>query len=371
MKDLARTRPPVLLLGPDRGAISGVATHLNLLFGSELARRFELAQFRVGSEGRAESRLGLLARLAASPFQLVAAIARTGAEIVHINTSLDRKAFWRDLVYVLAAKLCGARVVYQVHGGALRDMPARALVRAALKWPHVVVVLSRSELDAMREILPAQSVVLVPNAIDRASFARRRPARPQQRTRLRLLHIGRLVRVKGIFEMVQAMTALRRMGVAASLVIAGDGPDLPALKSLVDELRLDGEVTFAGPAFGRRKLELLGDADVLLLPTYHREGLPYALLEAMAAGLVPVATRMGAIPDVATEGVHALFVPPRDPDAVARAIAALAADRARLARMSQACRERVAACYSIERLADDFTALYARLCGAAAPKAAL
>jgi glycosyltransferase involved in cell wall biosynthesis len=209
----------------------------------------------------------------------------------------------------------------------------------------------------------------VPNAIDCAHFARRRRARPQ-RARLRLLHIGRLVRAKGIFEMVQAMAALPRMGVAASLVIAGEGPDLAALRSLVDELRLDGEVTFAGPAFGRRKLDLLNEADVLLLPSY-REGLPYALLEAMAAGLVPVATRMGAIPDVATEDVHALFVPPRDPEAIARAIAALAVDRVRLARMSQACRERVAASYSIERLADDFTALYARQCGAAAPKAAL
>jgi glycosyltransferase involved in cell wall biosynthesis len=370
VNDPARARPAVLLLGPDRGAISGVATHLNLLFGSELARRFELAQFRVGSEGRTESHLGLLARLAASPFQLVAAIARSGAEIVHINTSLDRKAFWRDLVYVLAAKLCGARVVYQVHGGALRDMPAPALLRATLKWPDVVVVLSRSELDAMREIVPAQSVVLVPNAIDCASFARR-PTRPQERARLRLLHIGRLVRVKGIFEMVQAIAALRRMGVAASLVIAGDGPDLPSLTSFVDELCLDDEVTFAGPAFGRRKLELLGEADVLLLPTYHREGLPYALLEAMAAGLVPVATRVGAIPDVAAEDVHALFVPPRDPEAIAHAIAVLAADRARLARMSQACRERVAAFYSIERLAGDFTAIYARLCGAATSKAVL
>ena len=252
-------------------------------------------------------------------------------------------------------------MVYQVHGGTLRDMPARALMRSALGWPDIIVVLSRSELDAMREMVAPQSVVLVPNAIDCASFMRQAPASTQARTRLKLLHIGRLIRVKGIFEMVQALAAARRRGVGASLVIAGDGPDLPALKSLVDELDLGAEVTFAGPAFGTRKLGLLGEADVLLLPTYHREGLPYALLEAMAAGLVPVATRVGAIPDVATEGVHALFVPPRDPEAIARAIALLAADRGRLARMSVACRERVAACYSIERLADDFTAIYGKL----------
>jgi glycosyltransferase involved in cell wall biosynthesis len=102
---------------------------------------------------------------------------------------------------------------------------------------------------------------------------------------------------------------------------------------------------------------------VLLLPTYHREGLPYALLEGMAAGLVPVVTRVGAIPDVVEPDVHGLFVPPRDPEALARALDALAADRALLARMSGASRERVATSYSVERLAGDFTALYRVLGG--------
>ena len=116
-------------------------------------------------------------------------------------------------------------------------------------------------------------------------------------------------------------------------------------------------------AFGERKTRLLGEAHALLFPTYHREGLPYALLEGMAAGLVPITTRVGAIPDVVTEGVHGVFVRARDAQAVAQAIAQLAADRAGLARMSAACRERVAAAYSIERLADDFTALYRKLEG--------
>ena len=125
-----------------------------------------------------------------------------------------------------------------------------------------------------------------------------------------------------------------------------------------------------GPAFGERKIGLLGAADVLILPSYH-EGLPYALLEGMAAGLVPVATRVGAIPDVVVEGVHGVLIPARDPQAIARAIVALAADRTRLARMSAACRERVAAAYSPRAARRRLPALYARLCGAASPEAAL
>jgi glycosyltransferase involved in cell wall biosynthesis len=369
--------PTILVLGPDRGVISGVATHLNLLFGSELARRFNLVHFQVGSEGRREGAVGRLARLVASPFSLAAAIARTGASIVHLNPSLDAKAYWRDLPHLVAAKLCGARVVYQIHGGApsllcgsnpLRSALMRRVLRTTLQWPDVVVVLSRAVLEEMRTLAPGQDVRLVPNAIECAPF---RGSRHAAGGPLKLFHIGRLVKTKGAFETVQGLALARGRGVDARLVIAGDGPDLPRLQHAVHDLGLGAHVTFAGPAFGERKARLICDSDVLLLPTYHAEGLPYALLEGMAAGLVPIVTRVAAIPDVVTEGVHGLFVPPRDPEAIAQALATLDSDRASLARMGAASRERVLAAYSIERLADDFAALYGGLTGGSiAPRTA-
>ena len=112
-------RPVVLLLGPDLGAVSGVSTHLNMLLGSDLAKAFELVQFRVGSEGRTENFGARLARLIASPFTLTRAILARNAVIVHLNTSLNARAFWRDLTYMAVARICGRRVLYQVHGGAL------------------------------------------------------------------------------------------------------------------------------------------------------------------------------------------------------------------------------------------------------------
>lgn len=360
----------VLLLGPDRRVISGVSTHLNLLFGSELARRFELRHFQIGSEGRQEGRLGTLARIVASPFQLAAAFARSGAEILHVNTSLSPKSYWRDLMYVAVAKLCGASVVYQVHGGSVADLWQPGL-RATLRWPDAVVVLAQSELDEIRELVPQGNVALVPNAIDCAPYLQlRRPPAPAAAP-LRLVHLGRLIRSKGVFEMVEGLALAQRQGIAARLVIAGDGPAAAELREAVDRLGLAAQVTFAGPTFGEAKVKLLGEADVLVFPTYHREGLPYALLEAMAAGLVPITTRVAAIPDVVTEGVHGLFVPPRDPEAIAQALITLDADRGSLARMGAASRERVLAAYSIGRLAGDFAALYSSLRGASvAPRAA-
>jgi glycosyltransferase involved in cell wall biosynthesis len=370
-------RPVVILLGPSREAVSGVSTHLNLLLGSgTLAGAFSLAHFQVGSEGRGESAAARWLRLAADPLRLAAEILRSGAAVVHVNTSLDARAYWRDLAYVAVAKLCGARVAYQVHGGALpADFFAgrmmAAWLRMTLAWPDVVVVLASVEAQAYRAFVPQQTIALVPNGIDCDALAVPGSGQPGQAAKLRLLYIGRLIATKGLFESLEALAAARTLGMEAELVVAGEGPEEARLRTRVHELDLAERVRFAGAAFGERKAQLLAAADILLLPTYHAEGLPYALLEGMAAGLVPIVTRVGAIPDVAIEGEHARFVPPRDAGAIVRALRDLAGDRATLARMSAACRSRVATEYSIDRVAADFATLYAGLCATRTPEAAV
>ncbi len=335
-------RPAVLLLGPSRDAISGVTTHVNSLLDSRLAGEFALEHFQVGSEGRAEGAAARWLRLAASPFALAAAVLRRGAAVVHLNTSLNAKAWWRDLVYLLVAKACGARVVLQVHGGALDRFVY--VLRAALRWPDAVVVLSRREQDSWRRLVPEQSVALLPNGIDCApylKYSRRAPAVDEP---LRLAYIGRLAPAKGLTETIEALALARSNGVDARLVIAGSGPEEAGLRAAVRDLGLEDEVRFAGPTVGEQKALLLSQTDVLCL------------------GVVPIVTPVGGIPDVVHDGVHGAFVPVRDCDALAQAIVALARDRAALARMSAACRQRAAGAYSIERVTADFSSLYSSLC---------
>jgi glycosyltransferase involved in cell wall biosynthesis len=362
-------RPVVLLLGPDLGAVSGVSTHLNTLLGSGLADAFELVQFRVGSEGRTENLGARLARLIASPFALASAILTRNAAIVHLNTSLNTRAFWRDLAYMAVAKLCGRRVLYQVHGGALprrffgRSRIFTAFLRVMLRVPDAIVVLAQSELAAYREFVPGQSISVIPNSIDCAAYANWVRVEPAPESPLHLAYLGRLDREKGLHEALEGLALALAQGSAARLVIAGSGPDEVSLRRLVQDLRLADHVAFTGPVFGESKLALIRDADVFLFPTY-AEGLPYALLEFMMAGAAPITTRVGAIPDVVLDGVHGMFVPMRDPHSIAQAITRLAADRGLLARMSAACRNRISDSYSIERLAGRFRPLYRELAGA-------
>lgn len=365
----ATKRPVVLVLGPRLGALSGVSSHLNTLLTSPLAAEFALVHFQVGSEGRTEGRIDRLVRLLVSPLALAIAIRARGASIVHLNTSLNVRAFWRDLAYLIVAKICGTRVLYQVHGGALPQeffqgsRVLTALLRAMFKLADAIVVLAQVELQAYRRFVPAKQVVAVPNAIDCAPYATFTRAPPDARSPMRIAYVGRLAKEKGLYELLQGLKCASSHGAKHRLTIAGSGPEADRLKQFADVLGLAGDVAFIGPVFGEDKVKLLASADVFVLPSYS-EGLPYALLEGMAAGAPVVTTRVGAIPDVVVDGVHGLLVPPRNAAAIARAIAKLESDRDRLARMSGACRTRIAGAYSVERLAREFCRLYRDLSAA-------
>jgi glycosyltransferase involved in cell wall biosynthesis len=356
----------VAMLGPSLAAVSGVSTHLNQLFGSSLADQVTLLHFQVGSEGRKESLARKVLRFIVSPFAFAAFLLRHKPHIVHLNTSLEPKSYWRDIAYLLVARLLGRKVIYQVHGGALPEeffagnALLTGLLRRVLSMPDVVVLLAQVELDAYQRFVPKQRLVVAANAIDAAPLVAR-PIKSKSAGPLQLVYLGRLAWNKGIYEAIEAVGALVKEGRDLNLTIAGSGPEETAIKQRVAELGLAKRVRFPGPLFGEAKDALWSASDIFVFVTFHVEGLPYALLEAMAAGAVPITTRVGAIPDVMQDGVHGLLIEAKDPAGLARATARLDDDRDALARMAEAGRQRVLTEYTVERLAQDFKRIYASL----------
>jgi glycosyltransferase involved in cell wall biosynthesis len=364
MVDQKKTK--IALLGPSLKAVSGVSTHLNQLLHSGLADEFVLEHFQVGSEGRNESAARKLLRMAVSPFSLVFFLMVSRPDIVHLNTSLERNSYWRDLVYLLIAKIFRRRTVYQVHGGALpldffrKSRLLTSLLRWTLHQPDIVVLLAACEMAAYVDFAAGAKFELIANAVASESLnVNREPS--SANAQLRITYIGRIVDSKGVFEAVEALGILRRRGVEVSLAIAGSGPAEARLRQKAADAGVADRVRFLGAIFGPLKDRLWRESDVFVFPTYHREGLPYAVLECMAAGCVPVVTRMGAIPDVVQNEVHGLFVESRNPGSVADALQKLNDRRDLLQNMAANCVQRIRASYTVERLAEDFRALYRRL----------
>jgi glycosyltransferase involved in cell wall biosynthesis len=352
----------VLLLGPDLNAVSGISTHLSLVLGSPLGSEFKFLHFRVGSEGRQESAAQKVWRFLSSPCHLFAVIATRRPSIVHIHTAMDAKAFWRDLAYLAVARLCGRKIVLQVHGGALpQEFTSRALfarlLRRVLSVPDRVLLLGRAEYDAYRAFLPGLRALVVANAVETDGEAPMLRERLEAGNPLKLVYVGRLVASKGMFEALDAIAILRDEGLPVEFTVAGSGVDEGRLRAKVAELGLEDRIRFAGPVFGAAKQQLWRAAQVLVLPS-HREAMPYALLEAMAAGVLPVTCPVGAIPDLVTDGEEGLFVPPREPLALAAAIRWVHLNRVRAAAMAAAAQGRVARSCSVARLVADFRAVY-------------
>jgi sugar transferase (PEP-CTERM/EpsH1 system associated) len=205
--------------------------------------------------------------------------------------------------------------------------------------------------------------VIVPNGIDLQDFARL-PGRRQARAALKLPPdrvlvgtVARLDPVKRLDVLLRAMGSL--LGVYA--IIVGDGPERTQLQALTKRSGLVGRVHFVGHQ--EDILPWLAALDVFVLSS-DWEGMSNALLEAMAAGLPVVATTVGGTPEVVVDGVTGLLVPPRDPAALAGALATLVCDTALRRKMGQAGRERVAQCFSVERMVEQTQTLYEHILSA-------
>ena len=217
-----------------------------------------------------------------------------------------------------------------------------------------------------RLTLPPGRVRAIANGVDLAEADRAlAAARPTARRQFGLLPpeiaivcVGRLHRQKGLVHLLGAFHALLQEQPTARLLLAGAGPDRAALSGTVEALRLGHFVRFLGTLAD--PWPLLAAADIFALPSLW-EGMPNALLEAMAAGLPAVATAVGAVPEMVVDGREALVVPPGDTGALARALAELAASPARRREMGVLARQRVEDAYRVEATVAQTERLYDEL----------
>jgi glycosyltransferase involved in cell wall biosynthesis len=366
----ARPKPDrlltILVFGPEIDErLGGGSTHLVQMFSSSLSADFRLIHFQTGSGGRRENRWGKLWRAIDSPVQLVLATARHRPRIMHINSAPDPKAFWRDAVYLVLAKSMGRRTVLEMHGSHLptayvgRNRVRLAAMRRILQLADRIVLVSESDFVAYQNYDPHLATVIIPNAVEVP--ARTPPRKPvSDDAPLKLIYIGRLVRAKGIFEAVEAVRLLQARNIHVRLDIVGAGPDSAELRRSILDAGVQDCVQMLGPQHGADKERVLEESDVLVFPTY-QEGLPYSLLESMAAGTVPVTCPVGGIPDVLSRWECGITVPPRDPSAVAEAVHTLHRDREMARALSEAAHRMIVEHYQVSRMASDFRRLYERM----------
>ena len=165
------------------------------------------------------------------------------------------------------------------------------------------------------------------------AIAAERPAAGRVGEPARVGFLGRLAPEKGTKELVEIARGLAASGSGATLDIAGDGPDRDWLVAAIADVAGDDRIRWRGTVADAA--DLLRDVDILVVPS-HNEGMPYVVLEAMAAGCAVVAFAVGGIPEIIGSGDLGVLVDPGDVAAMAGEVTALAGDPGRVAEIGRA-----------------------------------
>lgn len=265
----------------------------------------------------------------------------------------------------LGASLAGVRT--HIHTDHARPFPDR------MRWMvvehllshlayRVVGVSDHTTRNLIRyERIPREKLVTIPNGIE---------LRPPTRNRLEVrasLGIpadapvvgtaGRITGQKGLEFLIQAAVLLGPAFPDLRVVLVGDGEERSTLEKQARSVGVEDRVHFLGVRMDIP--DLLGAFDIYALPS-RWEGLPMAVLEAMAAGLPVVASGVGGLPTAIRDGQEGLLVPPEDPAALAAALERLLADPELRRRMGSAAKQRYEADFTLQVMTRRYEALYLR-----------
>jgi glycosyltransferase involved in cell wall biosynthesis len=170
--------------------------------------------------------------------------------------------------------------------------------------------------------------------------------------------MGRLVPVKGLDLFLNAARQIRDRRQDVKFVIAGDGPLRDSLRTMARQLDLEDDVLFLGHRDDN--CNTLALMDVFLLPSLS-EGVPMALLEALALSRPVVASRVGGVPEVIEHDVSGILIDPGQPDELVRGCLALVDDRGRAERLGIAGRKRIEQRFSADAMAASVMEVYRAL----------
>jgi glycosyltransferase involved in cell wall biosynthesis len=250
----------------------------------------------------------------------------------------------------------------------------KALNRATVGIDQALIVVSTAARDALPLALRTRARVVV-HGVDRARFAELLEERQALRGAVRhelavpddeliALTVANLRSEKGYDVLLAAARLVVADGAPVRFVSVGRGPLEGELTAAADAAGLAGHLLFLGTRTDTARL--MAGADIFVLPS-HQEGLPVALMEAMSAGLPVVATVVGGVPDVVTDGVEGLLVPPGRADRLAEAVSQVARDPALRARLAEASLAR-SEVFDVRRAARVIESVYTELLDARRPR---
>ncbi|MDQ4148273.1 MAG: glycosyltransferase family 4 protein [Pseudomonadota bacterium] len=328
-----------LVLARDKSHQGGVVSFVELLV-ENFSNNVRATRFVIGRSPEKRSySTGVIAAIR-DAIRLARVLRKKRYDIIHINPSLTFSAMARDGLFMTVLLVSGARhIVVFVHGWhepffqqIKKHWLTRFILRNLLQRAASILVLATQFKWALCAIgLDERRIFVLTTMFDRKMFEGIQ--RQRRGSKFRLLFLSRLIREKGVHELLSAFLLLVERVPALELVIAGDGPEYSPIRQRILQHNISDKVTLTGYLRGQDKAKALLDADLFVLPTSYGEGCPVSLLEAMAAGLAIITTPVGGILDFFVDGENGIVISSVSASDIACAVEELVTDKARMARI--------------------------------------
>jgi len=321
----------VLITHPDFEDPGGVSNYYKIL---QYKFSIPIVNFIVGKRPKKRGLLSQIFRIFHDYYKFIKILKTSNIDLVHINPSLDLKSFIRDGIFALLARINKKKTIVFFRGW---QKSFEAHIESNFIWMFKFffgksdgfIVLAnefKRTLQRWGIVQPIYQEVTVIDDDNLAGFDIQNILKERHSSeKWRVLFLSRIVRDKGIYETIEAVSLLKTKYPMIELIVAGEGEELENVKSLVHNRKMSN-VTFAGYIKDEKKRYIFEKSQVYCLPTYS-EGLPGSVIEAIAYGL-PVITRpVGGIANFFKNEVHGFITESLSPSFFAGLIERLFLDK--------------------------------------------
>ena len=275
-------------------------------------------------------------------------------DIVHVHSSFG-PSFYRKMPFIYISSWRKIPVINHIHGAEFDTFYEKAsprkkrLIAKVYHKCQMLIALSDEWKDHLKQIVPEENICIIENYC-------RIPEMIETEKKKQVLFLGEIGKRKGCFDIPEICEKAFDAEGAVPVILAGDG-DTDQVKDLLKKKEFGKFVQFPGWIRGDVKDRLLRESAIFLFPSYH-EGMPMAVLEAMAYGMAIVTTRVGGIPKLIEHEISGFLHEPGDVEGMADSLARLLSDEEKRKKMGMAARQKAVQCYSMERHVEKLLKLY-------------
>lgn len=308
--------PKVMILHRDLAWLGGIEAYYGKIKEkfSPPADHFIIGR-RPGESGRWTQSF----RMLGDYLRFIRTLRKGGHDIVHVNPSLEFNAMFREGIFLVLARLMGRKTLVFIRGW---QKPFEQTIdrytwafRLLYGKTDAFIVLSeefRSSLQRWGIRKPIHCEVTIADDALLSDFDIGKEISGRLSRPWKILFASRIMRVKGIYEAIDAVSIVQKKFPDTGLVVAGNGEELEAAQSYVREQQIP-HIEFVGYLRGQPYFDQFKEAQVLCFPTQHGEGMPNVVVEAMALGLPVVTRKVGGVADFFVNERHGFVTTGTEP----------------------------------------------------------